>query len=76
MDCDDALLEIEAYLDAELDPDLRREVERHLSGCSHCFDRGEFKRKLRDIVRRKCGEVGELPPSVADRIRAAITHAD
>jgi anti-sigma factor (TIGR02949 family) len=73
MDCDDALVELEAYLDAELDPDLRREVEGHLAGCSHCFDRGEFKKQLRDIIRRKCSQVGELPPSVADRIRAAIT---
>jgi anti-sigma factor (TIGR02949 family) len=72
MDCDDALVELEAYLDSELKPDLRRDVESHLAGCSHCFDRGEFKRKLRDIVRRKCSEVGELPPAVADRIRTAI----
>ncbi len=72
MDCDDALVELEAYLDAELGQDMRREVESHLAGCSHCFDRGEFRRKLREIVRRKCSAVGELPPAVADRIRAAI----
>ena len=72
MDCDDALAELEAYLDTELGQELRREIESHLSGCSHCFDRGEFRRKLREIVRRKCSAVGELPPEVADRIRAAI----
>ena len=72
MDCDDALAELEAYLDSELGQDLRREIESHLAGCSHCFDRGEFRRKLREIVRRKCSAVGELPPAVADRIRAAV----
>ena len=72
MDCDDALVELEAYLDAELKPELRRDVESHLAGCSHCFDRGEFRKRLRDIVRRKCSEVGDLPPAVATRIRAAI----
>jgi anti-sigma factor (TIGR02949 family) len=72
MDCDDALIEIESYLDGELDHTLRLEVESHLAGCSHCFERGEFRKKLRDIVRRKCTAVGELPPAVADRIRAAI----
>jgi anti-sigma factor (TIGR02949 family) len=72
MDCDDALVELEAYLDAELKPELRRDVESHLVGCSHCFDRGEFRKRLRDIVRRKCSEVGDLPPAVATRIRAAI----
>jgi mycothiol system anti-sigma-R factor len=76
MDCDDALVEIEAYLDSELAPDLRIEVEAHLSGCSHCFERGEFKKRLRDIIRRKCTAVGELPPAVADRIRAAISTTD
>lgn len=73
MDCDDALVEIESYLDGELDPHLRLEVEGHLAGCSHCFERGEFRKKLRDLVRRKCSAVVELPPAVADRIRAAIT---
>ena len=72
MDCDAALAELEAYLDTELGQELRREIESHLAGCSHCFDRGEFRRKLRDIVRRKCSAVEELPPEVADRIRAAI----
>ena len=72
MDCDDALVELEAYLDAELGRDMRLEVESHLAGCSHCFERGEFRKKLRDIVRRKCSAVGEIPPAVADRIRAAI----
>ncbi len=75
MDCDEALIELESYLDRELGPDLRREVEGHLAGCSHCFERGEFRRKLRDIIRRKCSAVTELPPAVADRIRAAIPPA-
>jgi len=72
MDCDEALIEIESYLDGELGQDFRQEVESHLAGCSHCFERGEFRKRLREIVRRKCTAVGELPPAVADRIRAAI----
>ena len=76
MDCDDALLELESYLDGELVETIRLEVEQHLAGCSHCFERGEFRRKLRVIIRRKCSAVGELPPSVAERIRAAISTTD
>lgn len=76
MDCDDALLELEAYLDGELGVDVRVEVEHHLAGCSHCFERGEFRRRLRVIIRKKCSAVGELPPAVADRIRAAIISPD
>jgi mycothiol system anti-sigma-R factor len=76
MDCDDALLELEAYLDGELVENVRVEVEGHLAGCSHCFERGEFRRRLRVIIRRKCSAVEELPPAVADRIRAAIVSTD
>lgn len=76
MDCDDALVELEAYLDGELGGEVRLEVEGHLTGCSHCFERGEFRRKLRIIIRTKCASVGELPPAVADRIRSAISTSD
>jgi anti-sigma factor (TIGR02949 family) len=76
MDCDEALLELEAYLDGELGGEVRLEVEGHLSGCSHCFERGEFRKRLRVIIRKKCSAVGELPPAVADRIRAAIIPID
>ena len=73
MNCDEALLELEAYLDHEVPEDAMRVIEEHLAGCSPCFDRGEFRRRLREIVRRKCSAVEDLPPAVADRIRAAIT---
>ena len=73
MNCDDALIELEAYLDRELPQDARRAIEDHLSGCAPCFERGEFRMRLREIVRRKCSAVHELPPAVADRIRAAIS---
>ena len=75
-DCDQALTEIEAYLDGELEADVARIVEDHLGSCSPCFERGEFRRRLREIVRRKCATVGDLPPEVADRIRGAIASAD
>ena len=72
MDCDQALAELEAYLDGELVDDARRIVESHLSGCSPCFERSEFRVRLRAIVRTKCTTVADLPPEVADRIRGAI----
>ena len=73
IDCDQALDEIEAYLDHELAEGERAAVEEHLMGCSPCFDRGEFRRKLREIVHRKCAGVAEdLPPHVAARIRGVL----
>ncbi len=76
MDCEQALTELEAYLDGELIEDARRVVEAHLAGCSPCFQRSEFRVRLRAIVRTKCSVVEDLPPAVADRIRGAIASAD
>jgi len=72
MDCEQALSELEAYLDGELAEPGRAEVESHLFGCAHCFDRGEFRRRVREIVGRKCGIRADLPSGVAERIRGLI----
>ena len=73
MDCERALREIEAYLDGELAESGRAELERHLFGCASCFDRSEFRVRVREIVRRKCGVEAEMPERVAIRIRRFIS---
>jgi anti-sigma factor (TIGR02949 family) len=73
MDCERALEELEAYLDGELAEPGRAELERHLFGCASCFDRGEFRMAVREIVRRKCGVEAELPQRVVLRIRRLIS---
>ncbi|MGH2545750.1 MAG: zf-HC2 domain-containing protein [Actinomycetota bacterium] len=73
MDCERALEELEAYLDGELAEPSRAELERHLFGCASCFDRGEFRMAVREIVRRKCGVEAELPQRVVVRIRRLIS---
>jgi anti-sigma factor (TIGR02949 family) len=73
MDCERALRELEAYLDGELGTPAQVEIERHLLGCTSCFDRGEFRLRVREIVRRKCGFEAALPDQVAVRIRRIIS---
>ena len=73
MDCERALRELEAYLDGELGASERVEVERHLLGCASCFDRSEFRLRIREVVRRKCGFEAALPDQVAVRIRRLIS---
>ncbi|HEV3475651.1 MAG TPA: zf-HC2 domain-containing protein [Actinomycetota bacterium] len=73
MDCEHALSILESYLDAELGGDAGREVEQHLAECRDCFSRGEFRSRVRELVRRKCGIAVEMPDSVAIRIRALLT---
>jgi mycothiol system anti-sigma-R factor len=76
MDCDEALAELEAYLDGELPSEARNRVETHLSECSPCFSRGEFRRRIREIVRHKCGGVTEMPEGVVTRVRSVIASVE
>jgi mycothiol system anti-sigma-R factor len=61
MDCEETLTELEAYLDHELSGEEQDRVEAHLTGCSDCFERSEFRLRIRTIVRRKCGATADLP---------------
>ena len=72
IDCQQALVELEAYLDGELARTELRSVEDHLQGCAHCFDRKEFRVQVREVIRRKCRPAVDLPPGLAERIRLVI----
>ncbi len=72
MDCEQALAELEAYLDGELRMADRHAVEDHLQTCSDCFERTGFRIRLRAVIRRKCRPAVLMPPGLADRIRTVI----
>jgi len=68
--CDEVLVEIEHYLHGELDPDRSMLLGEHLADCPPCFERAEFQRKLKDIVRVKCHS--QTPEHLVAKIRQAI----
>jgi anti-sigma factor (TIGR02949 family) len=68
--CEEVLAEIEHYLHGELDPDQASVLADHLVTCFPCFDRAEFQRSLRDIVRNKCRS--EAPEHLVLKVRMAI----
>lgn len=68
--CEEVLAEIEHFLHGELDPDQATLLANHLSTCTPCFDRAEFQRKLKEIVRSKCRS--QAPESLVVRVRQAI----
>ena len=74
-DCQQILDELEGYVDSELPVDRVREIEAHLAGCWPCADHGEFRRRLRQIVRKKCGGMVDLPPGLAERVRRVLDSA-
>jgi len=74
-DCLEALKEVERLLDGELPSDLQAKVQKHISGCSPCMDRAEFRRHLKEMIAAKCG--GDTPsPELVLRIRAIIDERD
>ena len=73
--CMEALKEVERLLDGELEAQLRVKVEKHLSGCSPCMDRAEFRRHLKVMISEKC--TGDAPPpALLIRVRAIIEERD
>jgi anti-sigma factor (TIGR02949 family) len=69
--CDEVLTEIEHYLHGELDQRRTALLGEHLADCPPCFERAEFQRKLKEIVRVKCQ--CQAPEYLVARIRQAIS---
>lgn len=70
-DCQEALDQLERYLDGELPGTTLEEVKQHLTACYPCTDRASFEEQLRAIVRRDCVE--SAPPSLVTRIREHLS---
>jgi mycothiol system anti-sigma-R factor len=66
------LRQIELYLDGELVGLERVEIERHLGECSPCHGHSEFQRRLKEMVRAKCG-CTDMPAELLERIRAMVS---
>ena len=72
-DCEQALHEIERYLDGELEGSSISDLEVHLEDCSPCSDRAEFQRRLKHMIASKCGHIpADIPETLKVRIRTMI----
>jgi len=74
-DCQEALRELERFLDREVDDVVRMKVERHVSGCGSCSDKLEFRVHLKTMIQAKCSEQ-ELPAGLEERIREVLTSIE
>ena len=68
-ECEQVLRQIELYLDGELVGVERIEIERHLGECSGCGGHSDFQRRLKEMLRAKCG-CNEVPGALVERIRS------
>ena len=71
-ECEHVLRQIELYLDGELVGVERVEIERHLGECSPCHGHSEFQRRLKEMLRAKCG-CNEIPVELIERVRALVS---
>ncbi len=54
--CDEAVAELYAFLDGELDDAVMIQVETHLRRCSPCLEAFDFEADLRRVIAAKCTE--------------------
>jgi anti-sigma factor (TIGR02949 family) len=73
-DCQEALDELERFLDGELPEGEVDRVRAHLSACYPCTDRASFEEQLRAIVRRGCTDAA--PDDLVERIRTGLASGD
>lgn len=73
IDCQRILEQIELYLDGELEGDQHTELERHLGDCGPCMERSDFQRRLRELVKAKCG-CDEVPAHLLERVRGLLAE--
>ena len=67
MNCESLLGSLSAYIDGELDPQLCRELEKHLAGCENCRVVLNTTRRTIDLVHAPA-EQPELPEDVRERL--------
>lgn len=72
--CEDALNQIYAYLDKELDKSQLDDLETHLKGCSPCLEMFDFEAQLKVLISERCRD--KVPDSVRNRIQAALKAAE
>jgi mycothiol system anti-sigma-R factor len=70
-DCNETLHEMYTFLDGELPPRLKHDVESHLEGCTDCLGAFAFHVELKQVIVAKAA-VEVMPAGLMDRIRACF----
>lgn len=68
--CEEALKHLLTFLDRELGPAKRRQVEHHLEICRSCFSRAEFEKRLKAQLQEIGQESADGP--LKTRIKAIL----
>ena len=71
-DCQEVLHRLSHFLDNELTPDARAQIQQHLDDCPPCIEAFGFEAELRLLVSRHCRE--QVPEELRIRIAKLIAH--
>lgn len=74
IDCTEAVRQLWAYLEREVDPVERRRIEEHLAMCRRCCGEMEFAEEMRRFMARR-PEV-EVPPGLMTRMEQLINDLE
>ena len=70
--CDRVLQELSNYIDDDVDPVLRQEIEEHLRGCHNCSVLVDSTRKMLYIVGDE--RVFAIPIGYSDRLHSFLSQ--
>lgn len=70
-DCNEILVEIETFIDGEVQAVRYEQIEKHLSLCPPCLERMDFRQRLKEIISRRCCSES-VPQELVDKIRAVL----
>jgi mycothiol system anti-sigma-R factor len=73
-ECEQALREIERYLDGELGAPEHAKLDAHLHDCPPCMDRAGFKHDVKRLISDRCGG-DEVPPDLERRLLSLLDPA-
>lgn len=68
--CKDFLSELSAYLDEQIDPEMRAQLEKHVNECPNCWVVADTTKKTIKVF--KGMDSCSIPESIHDRLMAAL----
>ncbi|MEO7398700.1 MAG: mycothiol system anti-sigma-R factor [Ilumatobacteraceae bacterium] len=75
VDCNDALRELEVFLDGELADHTRQAIHTHLDGCPHCLEAFDFHAELRTVIAAKCRK-DDMPKGLLRKIELCFGNVE
>jgi len=72
--CQEAIATLYTFLDGELTPVRRAQIQHHLDECAPCFQAFDFEVELKLLVARKCRD--EVPEALRRRVAEALRAED